>query len=315
LRGGPLFCAIAKPGAAAIGRVRQGNESTKMRLFLLTAVVMVAFAANSLLNRAGLLQPGMDAISFGTLRLVAGAGVLGVLFWLRQRRRPQGTRSVIAVRGVLPLLLYIYGFSAAYGALDAGLGALVLFGCVQLTMFIAAISQGEVLSMRRLLGAAVAFGGLVLLLAPMGAGAAISLPHAAAMAAAGIGWGVYSLLGRGAPDPLAATATNFAGAAVLGMGASLGLALWQGLPMPPPAGVALAVLSGAVTSGLGYAVWYQILPQLRASTAAIAQLTVPVIAVLAGVLLLGEALSAQALLATAVVLSGVLLSLSGARRS
>jgi drug/metabolite transporter (DMT)-like permease len=199
--------------------------------------------------------------------------------------------------------------------LDAGLGALVLFGCVQLTMFIAAIAQGEVLSMRRLLGGAVAFGGLVLLLAPMGAGAAISLPHAAAMAAAGIGWGVYSLLGRGAPDPLAATATNFAGAAVLGMGASLGLALWQGLPMPPPAGVALAVLSGAVTSGLGYAVWYQILPQLRASTAAIAQLTVPVIAVLAGVLLLGEALSAQALLAAAVVLSGVLLSLSGARRS
>ena len=159
-----------------------------MRLFLLTAVVMVAFAANSLLNRAGLLQPGMDAISFGTLRLVAGAGVLGVLFWLRQRRRPQGTRPVIGVRGVLPLLLYIYGFSAAYGALNAGLGALVLFGRVQLTIFIAAISQGEVLSMRRLLGAAVAFGGLVLLLAPMGAGAAISLPHAAAMAAAGIGW-------------------------------------------------------------------------------------------------------------------------------
>ena len=287
-----------------------------MRLVLLTAVVMVAFAANSLLNRAGLLQPGMGAASFGTLRLAAGALVLGALWRLRARHQP-GPRPAmgmaIDMRGVVPLLLYIYGFSAAYGALDAGLGALVLFGCVQLTMFIAAIAQGEALTPRRLLGAAVAFGGLVLLLAPVGDGAAISLPHAAAMAVAGFGWGLYSLLGRGAPDPLASTASNFIGAALVGLAGSAVMALWQGLPTLPPAAVALAVLSGAVTSGLGYALWYQVLPQLRASTAAIAQLSVPVIAVLAGAALLGEALSLKALLAAGVVLGGVLLSLSGPR--
>lgn len=289
-----------------------------MRLVLLTAVVMVAFAANSLLNRAGLLQPGMGAASFGTLRLAAGALVLGALWRLRARHQP-GPRPGPALgmgmdmRGVVPLLLYIYGFSAAYGALDAGLGALVLFGCVQLTMFIAAIAQGEALSPRRLFGAAVAFGGLVLLLAPVGDGAAISLAHAAAMAVAGFGWGLYSLLGRGAPDPLASTATNFIGAAFVGLAGSAVLALWQGLPTLPPAAVALAVLSGAVTSGLGYALWYQLLPQLRASTAAIAQLSVPVIAVLAGAALLGEALSAKAVLAAGIVLGGVLISLSGPR--
>lgn len=294
--------------------MHQADESTMMRLFLLTAVVMVAFAANSLLNRAGLLQPGMDAASFGTLRLAAGALVLGALWRLRARHQP-GPRPATGMRGVVPLLLYIYGFSAAYGALDAGLGALVLFGCVQLTMFIAAIAQGEALTPRRLLGAAVAFGGLVLLLAPVGAGAAISLAHAAAMAVAGFGWGLYSLLGRGAPDPLASTATNFIGAALVGLAGSAMLALWQGLPTLPPAAVALAVLSGAVTSGLGYALWYQVLPQLRASTAAIAQLSVPVIAVLAGAALLGEALSAKALLAAGIVLGGVLISLSGPRHS
>lgn len=276
-----------------------------MRLFLLTALTMAGFAANSILNRMALAGGHIGAVEFGTIRLFAGAAILaGLCFALRGGLRLGGPARAT---GVVALLLYIYGFSLAYEALDAGLGALILFGTVQITMFAGGLVQGEAMPARRWIGAALALAGLAWLLWPAG-GAQASLLHGAFMAAAGLGWGLYSLAGRKAEDALQATAANFLFAAPLGL--ALGLAL----PIGPAAmamawpGVALAVLSGAVTSGLGYALWYALLPRLAASVAAVAQLTVPVIAMAGGMALLGEMLEAKALLASALVLGGVAVS-------
>ncbi|MHA6325363.1 DMT family transporter [Roseivivax sp. CAU 1753] len=289
-----------------------------MRLILLTALTMVAFAANSVLNRMALVEVGMDAVWFGTIRLFAGAVMLAVLCLMLRRGVSPGGPGRVA--GVVSLLVYIYGFSAAYRALDAGLGALILFGCVQITMFGGALVQGERPPARRWAGAALAFAGLGWLLAPgapgvevadvaAGSGGGVSLAHGLMMAAAGLGWGIYSLAGRGAGDPLLGTAANFVIAAPVGLilGGVLALAGQAGGALPM-AGVALAVLSGAVTSGLGYALWYSVLPTLPASVAAVAQLTVPIIALGGGMVFLGETLTLGFAIASVMVLGGVAVS-------
>ena len=186
--------------------------------------------------------------------------------------------------------------------MPAGVGALILFGGVQITMFAGALILREVVPPRRWAGAALAFGGLVWLLWPAG-GVAPDPLGAILMAAAAFGWGVYSLLGRGATDPLRATAGNFVFAAPLGLG--LLAVLPDGVTL---SGAGLAVISGAVTSGCGYALWYAVLPQLGSSRAAVAQLCVPVIAALAGLMLLGEVISLRFIMASALVLGGVLLA-------
>ena len=275
-----------------------------MRLFLLTALTMIAFAANSVLNRMALAGGTIDATSFGTIRLVAGAGMLGLLcLGLRGGLRLGGAGRVA---GVGALLLYIYGFSGAYTALDAGLGALILFGVVQVTMFAGSLIAREAIPPRRALGAALAFAGLVWLLWP-GAGPQVSVLHGLMMAAAGLGWGIYSLAGRKSTDALQGTAANFLLASPLGLLLGLLIPASGGVRLGAE-GIALAVLSGAVTSGLGYALWYRVLPDLPASSAAVAQLSVPVIAMAGGVLLLGETLGLPLIIAGAVVLGGVALS-------
>jgi drug/metabolite transporter (DMT)-like permease len=178
--------------------------------------------------------------------------------------------------GSAALLTYLFGFSIAYLSLPAGVGALILFGMVQITMFAGAVLAREAVPLPRWVGAGVAFAGLVLLMAPGGAG--VSAGHALAMAAAGVGWGIYSLAGRGQADALGATAWNFALA--VPVGGALALALGDGGMSAE--GVTLAVISGAVTSGLGYALWYAVLPELGGSRAAVAQLTVPVLAAFGG---------------------------------
>jgi drug/metabolite transporter (DMT)-like permease len=274
-----------------------------MRLLLLTALTMTAFAANSVLNRAAVGSGSIGAVEFGVLRLLSGAVILVVLALLSRRALRLGGSGRVA--GVGGLVLYIFGFSWAYLSLDAGLGALILFGCVQITMFAGALLQGERPPGQRWAGAAIALGGLGWLLWP-DAGAAVSLPHAGAMVLAGAGWGIYSLAGRAARDPLVATMANFV------LAAPAGLLFAAALPSVPtgvaPNGVALAVLSGAVASGLGYALWYSVLPKLSGTVAAVAQLTVPVIAMLGGALVLGEVPSLGALGAGAVVLAGVAVS-------
>lgn len=276
-----------------------------MRFFFLTALTMIAFAANSVLNRMALSGGTIDAVSFGSVRLIAGAAMLSVLCAVL--RGGLKIRGPGRIAGVLSLLIYIYGFSTAYRVLDAGLGALILFGVVQMTMFAGGLTAREPTQPRRWIGAAVAFGGLVWLLWPAG-GPKISVPHGLLMAAAGVGWGIYSLSGRLNKDALQATAANFV------LAAPLGVALGVLLPIGPQSvvlgaeGVVLAVLSGAVTSGLGYALWYAILPRLASSVAAVTQLTVPVIAMAGGMLFLSESLSLQFILASILVLGGVAIS-------
>ncbi len=267
---------------------------------------MVAFAANSVLNRWALLDGETGPAAFQALRVFSGALCLGVLLSIRS-----GTPKLMAkgrALGTGALLTYMVGFSYAYVALDAGVGALILFGGVQITMFSGAVLGGERPPAARWLGSLIAFGGLVWLLWP-GAAGAPSIGPAALMTAAALGWGIYSLAGRGARDPLADTGANFICAA------PLALLVWAVLPDDlTMTGALLAVLSGAVTSGLGYALWYSVLPRLGAAVAALAQLTVPVIATLGGVLLLGEVATVRLVFASLVVLGGVAFGVLGGQR-
>jgi len=272
---------------------------------LLTALAMLAFAANSLLCRIALRQGSIDPASFGAIRLAAGAAAL--LLVMRLQSRPRTEKAGDWPAAVM-LFLYVACFSFAYLRLAAGSGALILFGMVQLTMFAAGLAAGERFTARGWLGLALAAGGLVLLLLP---GVAAPSPLGAAlMAVAGVAWGVYSLRGRGVKDPLAATAGNFVRATPLGI--VLWLA-WAARGHVDARGVALALASGALTSGLGYVVWYAALPRLKALQAASVQLSVPLIAALGGVLLLDEAFTARLALAALATLGGIALVLGGGR--
>ena len=275
-----------------------------MRLILLTALTMCAFAGNSVLNRLALKGQAIDALDFAAIRLAAGAVVLVILSRVLGRRLELGGAARLA--GAAMLLTYMLGFSLAYRALDAGVGALILFGGVQVTMFAGALWQGETVPARRWAGAAMAFGGLVWLLWPTdGSAVEARLWPQLSMAAAAVGWGVYSLLGRRGGDPLAATTANFLLAAPLAALLALLVPAGDAAIALTGRGVALALISGGVTSGLGYALWYGLLPQLGASRAGVAQLTVPVIALLGGMALLGEVPTARFLGAALLVLAGV----------
>lgn len=276
-----------------------------MALFLLTALAMLAFAANSVLNRMAVGAGLIDPVSYAVIRLAAGALILALLVIARRVLRGAsvwpGWQGRLA--GVAGLLVYLFGFSAAYLSLDAGNGALVLFGSVQITMFAGAVFAREVVPPARWAGAILAFVGLLVLVAPGGSLGAFG--SVSAMAMAGIGWGVYSLAGRRADDPVLATAANFAFALPL----AIGIAAIRGVDgASQPLGVWLAVLSGAVTSGLGYALWYGLVPRLGAARAAVAQLTVPLIAAAAGVAWLNEGVSWRFVLAAGLVLGGVALA-------
>ncbi len=274
-----------------------------MRLFLLASTTMLAFAANSVLNRAALADSGIGPAGFALLRLAGGAVMLAALVWIRQRRlRIFDEVSAASVAG---LAVYMLGFAFAYVSLDAGTGALILFGVVQITMFAGALIAGERPGTLRWIGAAVAFGGLAWLMAP--SAIAPDLRGAALMALAGAGWGYYSLYGRRVTTPLLATTGNFALAVPIA--AIVWLLATEARATPP--GIILALVSGAVTSGLGYALWYRVLPELDASVAAIAQLTVPVIALAGGILFLGEGVTWRFVGASILILGGVGLSLRG----
>ena len=275
-----------------------------MRYALLTAVVMCAFAGNSILNRLALAGGHIDPVMFGVVRLAAGALVLVALSLGLRRGLPLASRRRWIEAPALAL--YVFGFSLAYLRLDAGTGALILFGGVQAVMFAAAIPNRPPL--RRWIGAAVALTGLAVLSGGL-SGATAGVPL---MAAASLGWGIYSLSGRSTGDPLAATAANFTLAGI----AALVLAPLILAPDAAPTlgGIALAVTSGAITSGLGYALWFAVLPRLSPETAGLAQLTVPVIAILGGALFLAEVPTALTVIASAVILGGVALGLLPQRR-
>jgi drug/metabolite transporter (DMT)-like permease len=271
----------------------------------LTVLAMLAFAANSLLCRLALQQGSIDAASFGSVRLVSGALVLWAIVRWRNKPTPAHSDWLAATM----LWAYVAAFSFAYITLPAGAGALILFGAVQLTMFVVGLRSGERFTPAGWAGFALAVGGLLVLVSP--GLAAPPLAGTLLMAIAGIAWGVYSLRGRGAVDPVVATAGNFLRAAPLALVLSL---VFTSQFNVSGSGVMLAIASGAVTSGLGYVIWYAALPQLSALRAATVQLSVPPLAAIGGVLLLSEALTMRLLLSSAAILGGIsLVLLSRAR--
>jgi drug/metabolite transporter (DMT)-like permease len=283
------------------------TTTSTARTLALTSIAMLAFAANSLLCRMALGPPRIDAASFTAIRLAAGALTL----WLLLRRRgSRGARTAGDWTAAGMLFVYAIAFSLAYRSLSAGTGALILFGFVQLTMLASGLRAGERLTATAWLGLLLAVGGLVYLLLP---GLAAPDPEGAVlMAAAGIAWGVYSLRGRGIPDPLHATAGNFVRSVPLAL---LALLPFVGAPLPDADGVLLAVASGAFASGIGYTLWYSALRGLNASRAATVQLSVPVIAAFGGVLLLDEPLGLRLMVATVAVLGGIALVLGQRKKA
>lgn len=270
-----------------------------MRLFALTCLVMIAFAANSILGRWAIGSEYMDATGFGLLRLASGAAALWLMCAVQGQRPAEDRWRSIA--GGAALTLYMVGFSVAYAALDAGLGALILFGVVQVSMFGWGIARRQPVAGLQVIGAVIALAGLAYVVWP-GGDVQAPLWAVVCMGAGGLGWGIYSLLGRGASSPLAASAVNF----LLATGMILP-ALWflGGGTLVTAFGCLLAVISGAVTSGMGYALWYRVLPQIPGPVAATVQLSVPVIAILAGAVILGEPIGARLTLGALVVLGGI----------
>lgn len=272
-----------------------------MKLFLLVALTMTAFAGNSILNRYGVGILGMDPVNFAAVRTIAGAVMLAVLAASRGNGiafgRPQ-------VAGGIALTIYMLGFSWAYLTLDAGLGALILFGVLQVAMFGFAVLRGQFVPALRWVGASLAMLGLVVLLWPSGT-SMVPFAGSVAMILAGLAWAVYTILGQGVQNAVAASAGNFIlSVPFVGFAALVGFA-----PEINVLGAGVAVLAGAVTSGLGYALWYRVLPQLPTTIAATAQLSVPVIAVLGGALFLAEPVTLRLILAGGLVLGGIGLSL------
>ena len=276
------------------------NAMQPLRVLALTVLAMLAFAGNSLLCRLALKTTAIDAASFTSIRLVSASLLLSCLV--------VANRSSVVKNGnwpsALALFVYAAGFSFAYVKLPAATGALLLFGAVQATMISYGLCKGERLLGLRLGGFLLALGGLVILMLP--GLSAPPLGSATLMLLAGVAWGAYTLRGKGAVNPMAVTAGNFVRTVPMALGVSLIMAHQFSIDR---AGLTYAVLSGALTSGLGYAIWYKVLPALKATNAATVQLSVPVIAALGGAVLLGEPLTGLMLGASGAILLGILLVL------
>jgi drug/metabolite transporter (DMT)-like permease len=269
-----------------------------IRLIVLTSLAMIAFAGNSLLCRVALKHTSIDAASFTTIRLISGA----MMLWLVVRM----SRSTHTGRGnwlsAFALFAYAAGFSFAYVSLPAATGALLLFGAVQATMICHGIWAGERLLRLQLVGFVLALGGLVGLLLP-----GLSAPPligSLLMLSAGFAWGVYSLRGKGAGDPTKVPPGNFLRAVPIAAGL---IVLMFNSTSVDSTGFWYAVSSGALTSGIGYAIWYTALPALQATHAATVQLSVPVIAALGGIVFLGEPVTLRLVLASVAILGGIVL--------
>src|SRR6266404_6133752 len=312
--------------------------SLSARVPILTLAAMIAFASNSLLCRAALKQTSIDAASFTFIRIFSGAVALWLLMNIRSRMivdrtatpladgsetrvrfpspqsSPKGRggsfslREKVRMRGAgnwtsaLALFVYAAGFSFAYTSLSAGTGALLLFGAVQATMILWGLHKGERLQAIQIVGLVVAVTGLVILVFP-----GLSAPPFSGsilMLGAGVAWGIYSLWRKSASDAIAATAGNFLRAVPFTVAVSIIMLPWARLDRT---GIGLSVISGAITSGLGYVIWYSALPGLKAAGAATVQLSVPILAATGGILLLGEPITFRYLIASITVLGGIAL--------
>ena len=275
------------------------------RLVLLVVLAMIAFAANSLLCRVALRNTAIDPASFTSIRIASGAAVL----WMIARLRGGTMTSAGSWGSAMALFAYAAAFSFAYVELPAAVGALVLFCAVQVTMIGYGLSKGERIGARQAAGLALAVAGLVSLLSP-----GLSAPppvSAALMLAAGIAWGIYSLRGKGAGEPTIATAGNFMRAVPFALVLSL---VTLGNATVDSTGVLYAMASGGLASGVGYAIWYSALPGLTATKAATIQLSVPVVAAVGGVVLLGESITLRLVFSSAAILGGIALVVAAKRR-
>jgi drug/metabolite transporter (DMT)-like permease len=279
---------------------------SRRQVFLLTWLAMMAFAGNSLLCRLALKQTNIDATSFTAIRILSGTIALWLIVQLRGR--------VNVAAGNWPsafaLFTYAAAFSFAYVSLPAAAGALLLFGAVQASMISYGLWKGERLSLRQTMGLIVACAGLVGLLLP--GLSAPPLPGSLLMLTAGIAWGVYSLRGKGGGDPTQVTAGNFYRATLFAVGLSvvmLSNASFDGT------GVFYALLSGALTSGVGYAVWYMALRELKATSAATVQLSVPVVAAVGGIIFLNEPITQRLVVSSIAILGGVALVIVDKQRT
>jgi drug/metabolite transporter (DMT)-like permease len=271
----------------------------------LTVLAMLAFAANSLLCRLALATTPIDPATFTSVRMLSGAVVL----WLIVRARGASLAHAGSWGSALALFAYAIAFSLAYVALSAATGALLLFGAVQVTMIGVGLWRGERFRALQWLGFVAALAGLAVLLLP--GLTAPPLVGAGLMISAGVAWGIYSLRGKAGGDPTIATAGNFVRAVPAALIVSAIALPWFHLD---PRGLAYAIASGALTSGIGYVIWYAALPSLKSTTAATVQLSVPVLAALGGVLFLGEQTTPRLLVASAGILGGIaLVVLEGSR--
>lgn len=271
---------------------------SRARTFSLTLLAMIAFAGNSILCRLALKGTGIDAASFTSIRILSGA----ITLWLIVRLRGGAKVATGSWCSALALFAYAAGFSYAYLSLSAATGALLLFGAVQATMIGFGLCSGERLGARQTAGLICAFAGLAVLLLP-----GLSAPPlfgSALMLAAGVAWGVYCLRGKGTGDPTSVTGGNFLRAVPMAALLSVATFSWNSLDV---AGFCYGISSGALASGVGYAIWYTALRGLQATSAATVQLCVPVFAAVGGVLFLGEAITIRLLIASAAILGGIAL--------
>lgn len=271
-----------------------------LRIAILTLLTLVAFGLNSILCRLALANDSIDAASFTLIRLASGAISLAVLSFTLRKRSPVGQGSWVS--GAL-LFGYATAFSFAYTNLSAGTGGLILFGCVQFTMIGIGVWKGERPGLVEWIGLVIAQTGLIVLVAP---GLHAPAPLAALlMAGAGVAWGLYSLRGKSAKDPALATADNFLRSVPFAL-------VVAAIAFPhihlATRGIVLAAISGAITSGMGYVLWYSVLPHLTATRAAITQLAVPALVAIMGVLVLSEQVHLRFALASTMMLGGVALA-------
>ena len=273
-----------------------------MKIFLLTAFALTAFAFNSILCRMALATGEIDAASFTVIRLVSGTVTLAAIILATGKTRSLAKNGNWA--SAFFLFAYAIAFSFAYLGLTTATGALILFGCVQLTMFGVSLYGGVRPGVLEWVGLVVAFTGLVYLVLP--GLAAPPLMNALLMAAAGIAWGFYTLRGKGSEDPLADTAGNFLRSVPMVM--MIGAVFISSIQISGR-GAILAILSGALASGIGYSVWYAALKHHTPTRAAVLQLSVPVIAAVGGIVLLSETASIRLLIAAALILGGIGLAL------
>ena len=276
------------------------TSTTPLRIFALTALAMIAFAANSILARLALTSGDIGPWSFTAIRFISGAVCLALIIGPMKTLRQGSWNAAFA------LLLYGIFFSYAYLLLSAGTGALILFAVVQITMIGGGLLAGERLRTLQWLGLALAMGGLVYLMLP-----SVAPPSpigAIMMSLSGLGWGLYSLMGRGKGNPTALTAGNFLRAAIICAVITLPVLLILPETSIGPKGIGLALLSGIMTSGIGYVIWYMALKHLTATRAGIAQLTVPFIAAIGGMLFIAEPFTLRFFIAMCLTLLGVALA-------